>query len=303
MNILSLFDGISCGMVALQRAGVPVEKYYAYEIDKYPIWISYKNYPEIIQRGDVTREDFSKYEDEIDLLIGGSPCQNFSFMGRQNGLVVKNETITNLEKYLELKHNGFEFSGQSYLFWEYVRALKQCKPKYFLLENVKMAKQWRDVITRELGVEPILINSNLVSAQNRERLYWTNIPNVTVPDDKGIKLSDVIDKVNRKRIPCSHYKWPQSVWGGKKKKDMIKNISVEKAGSLTTSQGRVESFYIDREKDLLTIITADEAERLQTLPQGYTANCGASERQRYKAIGNGWTVDVIAHILKGLKKQ
>lgn len=169
IKILSLFDGISCGRVALERAGIPVEKYYASEIDKYAIQVAQKNYPDTIQVGDVTQIDGSKFRD-IDILIGGSPCQGFSFAGKQL---------------------NFE-DPRSKLFFEYVRILNETKPKYFLLENVRMKKEFQDVITRYLGVEPVKINSALVSAQNRERLYWTNIPNILQPEDKQIFLKDIV---------------------------------------------------------------------------------------------------------------
>ena len=170
MNILSLFDGISCGQVALERIGAKIDNYYAYEIDKYAIQVTQKNYPHTIQCGDVTKADFTQYKGKIDILMGGSPCQGFSFAGKQL---------------------NFE-DARSKLFFEFVRALKECEPKYFLLENVKMKKEYQDIISSYLGVEPIEINSALVSAQNRKRLYWTNIPNVTLPEDKGILLKDIV---------------------------------------------------------------------------------------------------------------
>lgn len=154
MKVLSLFDGISCGRVALERAGIPVETYYASEIDKYAIQIAQKNYPDTIQIGDVTKVDFSEYIGKVDLIIGGSPCQGFSFAGKQ------------------LNFND----PRSKLFFEFLRAVRTIKPKYFLLENVKMKKEFQDIISERLGVQPIEINSALVSAQNRIRLYWTNIP-------------------------------------------------------------------------------------------------------------------------------
>lgn len=169
MKVLSLFDGISCGRLALERAGIPVEKYYASEIDKYAIQIAQKNYPDTIQIGDVTKLNYLELLD-IDLVIGGSPCQGFSFAGKQ------------------LNFND----PRSKLFFEFVRAVKTIKPKYFLLENVKMKQEFQDIISEQLGVRPIEINSSLVSAQNRKRLYWTNIPNVTVPADKGILLKDIL---------------------------------------------------------------------------------------------------------------
>ena len=193
LTVFSAFDGISCGKEALERAGIKVNTYYASEVNETSIAISQYNHPEIIQLGDVTKIDTDKLP-QIDLLIGGSPCQNFSFSGTGKGAVtVEGIEITSLEQYMELKEQGFQFEGQSYLFWEYVRILKAIKPKYFLLENVKMAEKWKNVITKTLGVEPIMINSNLLSAQNRPRLYWTNIPGVSEPKDKGLFIKDVLD--------------------------------------------------------------------------------------------------------------
>ena len=182
MNVLSLFDGLSCGNIALEKAGIKVDNYFASEVDKYAIQIANKNYPGIIQLGDVTKFDETKLP-KIDLLIGGSPCQGFSFAGKQL---------------------NFD-DPRSKLFFVYAYMLKQLKPKYFLLENVRMAKQSQDVISEYLGVQPIKINSGLVSAQNRVRLYWTNIPNVTQPEDKGLKLKDILEidgYVDRDKSHC-----------------------------------------------------------------------------------------------------
>ena len=202
MNVLSLFDGMSCGQQALQRSGIQVTNYYASEIDKYAIQITQKNYPKTIQIGsviDVKAEDLP----QIDLLIGGSPCQNLSFAGTRKGLTTKeNIEIHSLELYMQLKSDGFKFEGQSYLFWEYMRLLKETKPKYFLLENVVMGKKWQKVFSDAIGCEPIMINSSLVSAQTRKRLYWTNIPNITQPQDMEIYLKDILeDKVNTSHLP------------------------------------------------------------------------------------------------------
>ncbi len=171
MNVLSLFDGMSCGIVALGRANIQVDNYYSSEIDKYAIQISNKNYPDIIRLGSVS--NWKEWNlPQIDLLIGGSPCQGFSIVGK-----------------------GLNFDDpRSKLFFEYVNILKILKPKYFLLENVKMKKEWQDIISEYLGVQPIKINSALVSAQNRERLYWTNIPNIQQPEDKDIYLKDIIEE-------------------------------------------------------------------------------------------------------------
>jgi len=172
LNVLSLFDGMSCGQIALERAGIKVNNYFASEIDKYAIQVAKHNYTNTQHIGDVTKVKASELP-KIDLLIGGSPCQGFSFAGKQ------------------LNFND----PRSKLFFEFVRLLKECSPKYFLLENVKMKKEYQDVITQHLGVEPIEINSNLLSAQNRKRIYWTNIPGVAIPNDKGILLKDIVHVV------------------------------------------------------------------------------------------------------------
>ena len=205
INVLSLFDGMSCGQQALERVGIKVNNYFASEIDKYAIQVTQKNYPNTIQLGSVLDVDGYKLP-KIDLLIGGSPCQSFSFAGKRKGMSTKCETeILTLEHYLQLKSEGYEFEGQSYLFWEYMRLLNEVKPKYFLLENVEMGEKWEKVLSRAIGVNGIHINSALVSAQNRKRIYWTNIgmqpmglfgyPESIIqqPKDKGILLKDILE--------------------------------------------------------------------------------------------------------------
>jgi DNA (cytosine-5)-methyltransferase 3A len=204
MNVLSLFDGMSCGQIALNRLGIKYDKYYAAEIDKHSIAVTMANFPNTIQLGDVRNVKASDLP-KIDLIMGGSPCQSFSFAGKRKGMSTKDEQeILTLEHYMDLKSQEYEFEGQSYLFWEYMRLLNELKPKYFLLENVVMVEKWQRTLTRAIGVSPIKINSNLVSAQNRERLYWTNIglqpsglfgdPTSTIPQpkDKKILLKDIL---------------------------------------------------------------------------------------------------------------
>jgi len=356
MNILSLFDGISCGRLSFDRAGIKYEKYYASEIDRYALAVAKYNYPDTIFVGDIRYLKGKDFKD-VDLIMGGSPCQNFSFSGKRQGMVTKEKIeVTTLEQYLELKYQGFEFEGQSYLFWEFVRLLREIKPRWFLLENVRMAKKWRDVITNALGVEPIEINSALVSAQNRRRLYWTNIPVEGLPEDKGLLLKSILeDEVDEKYFLNKKIKILNKERSNLciqiaeldiKGQDNVKRVySMEgKSPTLTTMQGgyrqpkilvdRDKSYCIDanyyrggnlkqylekkrrqlvfeltgNEKVKVRKLTPLECERLQTLPDNYTKYGlfengeikQISDTQRYKMIGNAWTVDVISWILSFL---
>lgn len=312
LKVLSLFDGISCGQVALERAGIEVDTYYASEICDYSIKIAKKNYPNTIEIGDVRNVNVDDYQD-VDIIFGGSPCQSFSFAGTMNGMTTKDKIeITTLEQYLELKEKGFEFEGYSYLFWEYVRILKDIKPKYFLLENVKMAENWKKVITDALGVEPILINSELVSAQSRERLYWTNIPNVKQPKDKHIYIDDIVQNdiihtyLPKTRLDYTNYD------RSKVDKSIFKNTATQignsrNFGNAVRSNGKAFTLrrinpngIIDENYDIREF-TPIEVERLQTLPDNYTLIDGIKKKERYEACGNGWTVDVIAYIFGFIK--
>jgi len=265
VKVLSLFDGISCGRVAFERAGIAVSEYHACEIDKYAIQISTKNYPDIVRCGSVVG-----YSPTIgfDYVIGGSPCQGFSFAGKQL---------------------AFD-DPRSKLFFEYVRILKEVKeinPNVkFLLENVRMKQEHLKVISDILGVEPICINSSLVSAQNRIRYYWCNWE-VTQPADMGIDLSSIIESgtVDRQKSYCidaNYYK------GGS-----LKNYLEKCRRQIVLSQS--ESRLMVNDPPVFRKLTPIECERLQTLPDNYTE--GVSNTQRYKCLGNGWTVDVISHIL------
>lgn len=312
--ILSLFDGISCGQVAINRVGIRCYKYYASEVESSAIKITQHNFPNTIQLGDVRNVNL---KEDVFLLIGGSPCQNFSFAGKRNGMSTKdNIEVTSLEQYLELKEQGFEFEGQSYLFWEYVRVLQEVKPKYFLLENVKMVDKWKDLITSVLGVEPILINSSLVSAQNRERLYWTNIPLEDLNiEDKGLYLKDVVYDNNYKVFSDDRIEKTKRRFHSKR--TQTKGIKFDLSGKGYFSQqdrcfdldskspclpkARMESkvnIILNETQGLYRRIHPIEAERLQTLPDNYTNV--VSNSKRFEAIGNGWTVDVIVEILRQL---
>lgn len=231
-TILSLFDGMSCGQLALQIEGIKVKKYYASEIDKHAIKVTQANFPNTIQLGSVVDVDVSKL-DRIDLLIGGSPCQSFSFAGKRKGMATKCEIeILSLDQYLQLKSEGFQFEGQSYLFWEYMRILTEVRkinPEVkFLLENVEMGEKWEKILSKAIGVNGIHINSALVSAQNRKRIYWTNIGTqpgglfgypvsiIQQPKDKGILLRDILEPevdekyfLSEKMLAClqSHQKF------------------------------------------------------------------------------------------------
>jgi len=271
MNILSLFDGMSCGQQALERSGVRVDNYFASEIDKYAIKVTQANYPRTKQLGSVIDVDGYSLPN-IDLLLGGSPCQSFSFAGKRKGMSTKDEQeILTLDHYLELKSEGFEFEGQSYLFWEYMRLLKEVKPKYFLLENVIMGDKWEKILSKAIGVNPIEINSSLVSAQNRRRLYWTNIGMIPgglfgdlqsiiqQPKDKGILLKDVIEEEVDDKYFLSK-KMIDTFTGNSKKMEMkgngfrfspIKDVEV-KTKTITTKEGnRMDNNYISTPHDIL----------------------------------------------------
>tara|TARA_R100001440_G_scaffold37977_1_gene57595 strand:+ start:415 stop:1539 length:1125 start_codon:yes stop_codon:yes gene_type:complete len=372
MKVLSLFDGMSCGRIALDRLGIAVDTYYASEIDKYAIEVAQKNYPDTIHVGDVTQLNADDFQD-VDLILAGSPCQGFSFAGKQL---------------------AFD-DPRSALFFEFIRLLKAIKPKYFLLENVKMKKEFLEVITDQVSacypefqghdlfggrIEPILINSSLVSAQSRQRYYWTNIPNIQQPEDKGIILRDIletdaisdefihgqksVDYMNRgnekwqqagnrradryeqsadkeksfaitanwhKGVPYNYFKEtkPKQVgiasdinghdilkrvyspdgksptlntMGGGNREPKVMVSEIREKSKTVRSGGR--DSYDRHEWDSVDELhwrklTPLECERLQTVPDNYTNH--VSNTQRYKMLGNGWTVDVIAHILNNME--
>ena len=288
INVLSLFDGMSCGQIALDKLGIKVDNYFASEIDKYAIQVTQKNYPNTKQIGSVTEvrgEDLPN----IDLLFGGSPCQDLS----------------------KAKTDGEGLYGErSGLFWEYVRLLKELKPTYFLLENVVMKKEWADIISNELGVKPIEINSNLVSAQNRRRMYWTNIPSIEQPKDKGITLGEIIyddtyKVFTHERIPLTkkmtknYVKWDISGKQYWSQHDRAYFKDKKVCTLPKTNPSSKLNIVLDYENDIYRRMHPIEAERCQNVPDNYTS--GVSDNKRLEMLGNGWTVDVIAHIFKNLK--
>jgi DNA-cytosine methyltransferase len=294
MNILSLFDGISCAKVALAKANINVSSYRASEIDKYAIEVSKKNHPGIIHIGNV--KDISCIDIPIDIMIGGSPCQDLSIakQGRK----------------------GLD-GDRSSLFWEYVRIKNLCNPKWFILENVaSMRKQDRDIITKTLGVEPIMIDASLVSAQSRKRLFWTNI-SATQPEDKAIKLKDIIQPDVATKYYIKGYTLTSNdketgyigfVGNGNSQGNRVystdnKSVCLSanggglgaKTGLYKIGSNRGRRLNCDDDVRRLTPI---ECERLQGLPDNYTD--GISDTQRYKCLGNAFNVDVISHILSFL---
>ena len=374
MNVLSLFDGMSCGMIALDRLGIKVDKYYASEIDKYAMQVSAANYPEIIQVGDITKLDLSTLP-KIDLVMGGSPCQGFSVAGK-----------------------GLAFDDpRSALFFEFVKCVNELKPKYFLLENVNMKKEWLQVINEYMGVEGIKINSALVSAQNRQRWYWTNISGIEQPEQRGIVLSDILQNDAEEPVysniyggfgekkPREHYGKSVTIransgggsipnvkikdfdknldkmttkegkayaltasyngavaWNSieKKQRSMVPVVKAmtevrtpeanqiryehkrktgkdwsprhmrhlverpdEKMNTLTGALTKQHILQITKEENKVSWrkLTPIECERLQTVPDNYTNH--VSNTQRYKMLGNGWTVEVIAHILQNMEVE
>jgi DNA (cytosine-5)-methyltransferase 3A len=354
MNVLSLFDGMSCGQIALNRAGIKYDAYFASEVDKYAIKVAQANYPDTVQIGDVTQVDHTRLPfGGIDLLMGGSPCQGFSFAGKQL---------------------NFD-DPRSKLFFEFVRLKDELKPKYFLMENVPMKQESQDIISEYLGVKPVMINSSLFSAQNRKRLYWTNIPFDIPTEDRGIVLQDILEEdgvaneamTNKLgKSHCITARYNGAVWWNSIQRkqrtmvqvgeadtinghDILKRIYSPsgKAPTLNTmgggnrepkvAIGRIVNRRLDEhgvrkdgqldlpftkqlevsdtgKSNCLTTFTKDnvlvngmqwrkltplECERLQTVPDNYTNH--VSNSQRYKMLGNGWTVDVISHIMKGLK--
>lgn len=275
MNVLSLFDGISCGQLALKEANIEYENYFASELDKYAIQVTNNNFPKTQQVGNVLNVNVKELP-KIDLLIGGSPCQSFSRAG-----------------------DGSGFDGESRLFWEYVRILNDIQKEnpnvLFLLENVVMKEEWKNIITEALGVNPIQISSSKFVPQSRERLYWTNIPDVKQPEQRDYNIRDFYEGEG----------FPSSCGVNRffKRREVFNTLTATYYKGIRGS-GRpaisLRESFLDEDREAHRMLTPNEVEKLQGLPKDYTQ--GISKTQRYKSIGNGWTVDVIAHIFKNLKK-
>lgn len=339
---------MSCGQIALRELGAKIDTYYASEVDKYAIQQTQYNFPDTVQLGDVRNVDVRQLE-HVDLLIGGSPCQSFSFAGKRAGMSTKEkEEIYTLDRYLELKQAGFEFEGQSYLFWEYVRILQELRESnpnvLFLLENVEMGKKWESILSNAIGLRGIHINSALVSAQIRKRIYWTNIrtasdllgnlyTDIPQPNDRGILLRDILQddadidenyylKGKTVKTLLEHKARKAKPHRGQENKqakqlnpsgesnngqqpfqqNRVYDIAYKApaccanltGGAYMIADGNVDDYRIRR-------LTPTECARLQTIPNWYKWQC--SKMQQYKMLGNGWTIEVIKHILSLLPNE
>ena len=297
MNVLSLFDGLSCGMIALERAGIQVDNYFASEIDKHAIKVTKHNYPNTIHIGDVNLVDIDSLP-KIDLLIGGSPCQDFSIA----------KTMDNSCNDIPRGLNG----EKSSLFYQYLRILNQLRENNpevrFLLENVKMKKESKLALDKYLGVEGVLINSSLVSYQNRPRYYWTNIE-FSIPEDRGISFQDFKDTSNSENIsfyklnrtPSREKMWANGLGRNSASYGCANITNATKIQCLTTKQDRCPNSGLIEYEDFCRYLTREELEQAQTVPLGYTSVLSYNQAQA--VLGNGWTVDVIAHIFDGLNRK
>jgi DNA (cytosine-5)-methyltransferase 3A len=261
LKVLSLFDGVACARLALHNLGIPVARYVASEIDPNAIKVAKANWPDIEHVGDVCKVNAK--EGEYTLLCAGSPCQGFSLAG---------------------KKLNFE-DPRSKLFFEFVRILNECKPKYFFLENNKMKKEHEAIITEILGVAPIKVDASLLSAQHRERLYWTNIPNATVPQDKGIMLSSIVGAYE------GIWVYPRGFNEG--------GVQSYKGKCPTITISSWEHNFFLMVNGQKVAFGPETVEQIQGLPIGYTAT--VSKSQRFKRVGNGWSIPVIEHLFQGLK--
>lgn len=300
MIVLSLFDGMACGRIALERAGIKVDKYFASEIDKHAIKVSKANWPDIIHIGDVTKisycrangtlytENGSYHVGKIDLLIGGSPCQDFSTL-RAMG----NHGSTPL---------GLQ-GNKSGLFYEYLRIKQECDPTWWMLENVKMNKSSKSELDEYLGVKGKFIDSQLVSFQRRARYYWSNI-DFDIPSDRGISFQDYKQQFGLEKYKLNRTASRERMWNngqGGNQTSCANVTHTNKIYCLTTKQDRCPNSGLVEFEDFCRFLTQQELEQAQTVPVGYTSCLSFNQAQA--VLGNGWTVDVIAHIFQGIKKE
>jgi len=283
-NVLSLFDGMSCGQLALNRAGIKYDNYYASEIKPTAIKVTQSHFPNTIQLGDVTKLDLSQLP-KIDLLMGGSPCQDFSLLKAQG--------------------KGLE-GDKSKLFYQYLRILKELKPKYFLLENVRMKKDSEEQLNQYLGVKGLHINSELVSYQKRPRIYWTNIPGICVPEDRNINFQDyketnydICKEYKLTKVPTHIKMWNEGKGINSELKVCANVTNKNKVYCLTRRQDRSPNSGLIEFDNFCRFLTRSELEQAQTVPIGYT-DC-VSYNQAQDLLGDGWTINVITHILEGGK--
>ena len=290
-NIISLFDGMSCGQISINKYTQDY-KWFASEVHYPSMNVTNHNFPKTVQLGDVSKITGTMLPKNIFMVVGGSPCQGFSLAGRRKGMVAKDDLenieVTSLFQYMNLKESGFQFEGESYLFWEFIRIVKMTKPKYFLLENVKMAKRWEKIISKELGVEPIHINSNVLTAQNRDRYYWTNITGVTKPENNFTHISEVV---------------PGAIGGWGKRGRKFKGDEYYTLVATTRKDGKSNCLtksscgrFVELNDGSVLPLTINQCETLQGVPENYTETIGVCMTERYKMLGNGWTVPVIEHI-------
>jgi site-specific DNA-cytosine methylase len=298
MNVLSLFDGASIGRLACEKAGIKVDKYFASEVKPVAIKLTKFHFPNTIHIGDVTKVSYKngvlytetmEYEVDIDMVIGGSPCQDFSSLKMIHG-----------------EREGLE-GEKSKLFYEYLRILKEVNPKYFLLENVKMKPESEKELSEYLGVEGIHINSRLVSFQNRPRIYWTNIQGVTIPEDKNINFQDYksTDYEYCKQFKVKRTPSRERMWNNGEGKNTIGNCAnvthSDKVYCLTRKQDRAPNSGLIEFEDFCRYLTREELEMAQTWPVGYTNP--VTYHQAQDLTGDGWTLDVIVHIFSFLPKE
>jgi len=298
-NVLSLFDGISCLQEVLNRAGIVFNKYYASEIDNAAVQVALKNFPNTKMVGDVRDLDPRDFKN-ITLFSAGFPCTDLSLMGKRRGMVTsENVSVTSLEQYLKLKESGFEFEGQSYLFWEMIRLFKGIDAEYYLIENVaKIDPQWLEIINNELGC-PYVINASTLTSQNRDRFYWTNIPQFEYPEDRGLTLNNIIPGAIpagiRGVLGSTHPDIPNP-----KNNKWVPKMTMRKDGKancLVTSGGGTNLYVLN---GTLNQLTPEECEVIQTLKAGFTDIKGISKSTRYKLIGNGWSIDAVVPFFKSL---